>query len=532
MFSSIQSRRENPFINPVFDSLEKQLLCESILFCSATDQIMSAVTLRGLSEQGPSPYLQWRIKDFPGYWTAIKQGQPVRYRGVTNRDGAMPLVIKNYRELSDSMQESLVIPIIDNKAVNGLLQLGRTGDNPFTEQDIRIAQSLVQDSIPSLNAGVIYARTLQQAAVAQILFEVQLSLAGVSDPDSIGQMIVDRARGLVTSRFAILSWGRGQRFCSSCAQGLGVQSPDYAEQVEKAQSLAEEAMKTSTATRGTLSVADGTSPAGSEPAAMVAIPFKTEARVTGALVVAEIWPIIIAKEEEHILSMLAATASVALENARTLGQTRYLAALEERQRLSREVHDQLAQDLVYLKMRARMALDKASIEGAGETLSVLTTLIDALNETYVQVRKVIFDLRHPLNSTASFADGLRTYLAEFSDRYGIAGVLEMEPNWQPRWSTEIETQVVRIIQEALSNVRQHANSCHVWVRLSHRAGYNCIQIVDDGVGFDPARLEHSNGDHFGLEIMQDRAQSIGGRVELESAPGQGTTLTINVPAGN
>jgi signal transduction histidine kinase len=427
------------------------------------------------------------------------------------------------------MDECLIVPVIENGEPFGLLMLSRTPERPFSEQDARMAESLTREHVRELRAGIVFSQTLQQAAVAQILFEVQQSLARDLNPGAIGQLVVDQAQKLVFCRFALLFRYRGQSLCLACAAGLKTQEPDYAEQVERALALAEEATRSGRPVRSPATAPDLGSRDGPEPATLVASPLRSEVKAPGALVVAGIWPVIIGHDEENVLSMLTSAASVVLDNAHVLEQARHLAVLQEREILSQELHDQLAQDLVYLKIQLRVARNKASYEGATETGAALEELACALDGTYAQVRNSIFDLRQPISGMGSFVEALQTYLTEFGERYGIEGTLETEPDWRPEWPPETQVQVVRIIQEALNNVRQHAGPCRVWIQLDGGSLGQQIKVVDDGAGFDPAATERNGSDRFGLTIMQDRASSFGGQVDYQSSPGKGTTLTIRIP---
>jgi signal transduction histidine kinase len=430
------------------------------------------------------------------------------------------------------MDECLIVPVIEDGEPFGLLVLCRAPENSFSEQDIQMAESLIQEAVPELKAGIVFAQTLQHAAVAQILFDVQQSLAHVLDSNVIGQMVVDQARKLVRSRFALFFGYRGKDLCLSYAAGLETQESDYKEQIERAMMIAEKATRSGGPVRCTTNAPNMDSMNDRESAILVAIPLSSEARPIGVLVVAEIWPTIIGQDEEKVLLKLAAATSVALSNALILEQAKYVAALEERAKLSQEFHDQLAQDLVYLKLQVHTAQNKASHEVATETSAALKELACALEGTYAQVRNGIFDLRRPISSTDGFVESLKEYLKEFGDRYDIEGMLEIDSDWHPDWPPETEVQVVRIIQEALNNVRQHAGPCQVRIRLDGGSQCKQINIVDNGTGFDLAAMKHKGNDHFGLAIMQDRASSFDGHVDLTSSIGVGTTLTIRIPEHN
>jgi two-component system nitrate/nitrite sensor histidine kinase NarX len=97
------------------------------------------------------------------------------------------------------------------------------------------------------------------------------------------------------------------------------------------------------------------------------------------------------------------------------------------------------------------------------------------------------------------------------------------------FSPEVDIQLLHIIQEALTNVRKHAQASRVWVRFERQDSILLITVEDDGRGFDPARLNREGQWYFGLQIMRERAESIGGSLELDSWPGRGTRVLMRMP---
>jgi two-component system nitrate/nitrite sensor histidine kinase NarX len=205
----------------------------------------------------------------------------------------------------------------------------------------------------------------------------------------------------------------------------------------------------------------------------------------------------------------------------------HLASLQERERLSRELHDQLAPGLGYIKIQAALigeALDEGDME---RTRCKLQEIKELANDLYTDVREGIFNLRTQLSSAEEFWPTLKEYVTEYESRYGLEVQLFCSNGAQPQLPVKAASQVLRIIQGALSNVRSHAEASRVTIRVDTDKDQTEISIEDDGKGFDPNQFG-KNGHSFGLEIMRERAQSIDGYLSLDTAPGAGTRLSVRL----
>jgi signal transduction histidine kinase len=193
---------------------------------------------------------------------------------------------------------------------------------------------------------------------------------------------------------------------------------------------------------------------------------------------------------------------------------------EERQRIAGDIHDDPVQKLVALKMRLEL-LGKAhpELEGIPEARDSVLVAIRSL-------RHLLFDLRPPVLDEQGLGPALRSFLenAEATFRWVVHDDLVEQPSPQTRLI------LYRIAQEALTNVRKHASAEHVRVRISDSEGGVALEIVDDGVGFQPHQGVVAAPGHMGLAAMRERAEMAGGRCELHSLPGQGTTLDVWLPA--
>jgi signal transduction histidine kinase len=226
--------------------------------------------------------------------------------------------------------------------------------------------------------------------------------------------------------------------------------------------------------------------------------------------------------ELRLLIALAQRAALAIENARLYEQAQDLAALEERNRLARDLHDSVSQSLFGATMFADTAehqLASGQIEEAADSLDKLrSTTRDALGE----MRLLIYELRPPILEEEGLAAALETRLESVEQRAGLQTELIIEGI--DRLPENIEFQLYSIAIEALNNTLKHAQAEKIIVSLLKQDAKVNLQIQDDGIGFDQRAALESGG--LGLIGMQERASELGAQLNMSSEAGQGTFLEI------
>ena len=214
----------------------------------------------------------------------------------------------------------------------------------------------------------------------------------------------------------------------------------------------------------------------------------------------------------------------ALAAAERRDEHRRLGVLEERAAIARELHDSLAQSLSYTKIQiARLS---ANIEREGhspQSLAVLMELREGVNSAYRELRELLTTFRLGLGEEG-FAGALRDTVAEFERRSGVRTML-VNDLLKVELSANEQVHVLQVVREALTNVEHHAHARHAWVSLKRGEGPLIVVMVeDDGVGI---KSDQSPRGHFGLSIMRDRAQSVGGELNIERRePGTRVRLTF------
>ncbi len=229
-------------------------------------------------------------------------------------------------------------------------------------------------------------------------------------------------------------------------------------------------------------------------------------------------------DEEGALTRFASQAAIAIDNAHLHDQVKSLAVAEERLRIAHEMHDGQAQVLAYVNTKAqavREMLRGGRTKEAGEQLEQLAA---AAREVYADVREGILGLRSAAGSTHGFTDAIRSHIEQWQDQCGIQTelVVDAEPTLRP----EVELQLVRIVQEALANVRKHSKAERVRVQVRAIGGGVEITVEDFGVGFELEALGRSERPRFGLATMRERAEAIGATLEVRSRLEIGTRIEL------
>lgn len=237
----------------------------------------------------------------------------------------------------------------------------------------------------------------------------------------------------------------------------------------------------------------------------------------------------VSREERHMLESVGQHLGVAIESLRLVSRERELAASEERALLAQELHDSIAQSLAFLNLQVQM-LRRSLLKGdanAAETQRILDELQVGVQESYADVRELLVHFRTP-TVEGDVEHAIRTLLARFERQTGVPVTFKATGSGVPL-APDDQLQVMHILQEALSNVRKHAHARSVQVEL-HRAGGHRFSVRDDGRGFDiGSQPGEAASDHVGLRIMSERAQRIGGTLEVRSTPGRGTEVVLSVP---
>ncbi|OGN80796.1 MAG: hypothetical protein A2X23_00260 [Chloroflexi bacterium GWC2_73_18] len=234
--------------------------------------------------------------------------------------------------------------------------------------------------------------------------------------------------------------------------------------------------------------------------------------------------------EQALLAALADLASIAVSTARMRDTEEQWLILKERDRIAREMHDSLAQVLGVIHLRLRRLHGGAERDGLAAVRAELDELAEIADEAYRDVREAILGLRESISPAAGFLGTLGEYVGKFSRQSGIETRLVIDGAALPALSPASEVQLLRVVQEALTNVRKHAGASSAVVRVGAAGDGTSITVEDDGIGFDPSRIAEALERGFGTRAMRERVEQIGGTLQILSAPGQGTRVVARLPA--
>lgn len=258
---------------------------------------------------------------------------------------------------------------------------------------------------------------------------------------------------------------------------------------------------------------------------MLIVPLQTSERAVGALNVYGKDGKRFGPGDTEIMTLFAHQAAVAIENARLYEQGRTLAVAEERNRMAREIHDTLAQGFTGILLQLQVA--ESLLDGdEPEARARLQRAQDLARSSLREARRSVWNLRPSTLQGRTLPEALRDYLGEWRGHTGIGTNLILLGDERPLAPATEET-LLRVAQESLNNAYKHARAGGVEVTLAIEPDRVRLRVCDDGVGLGEL-ARPSDGGGFGLVSMRERAQRLGGTLEVESTPGQGTCVQVIV----
>lgn len=274
------------------------------------------------------------------------------------------------------------------------------------------------------------------------------------------------------------------------------------------------------------------------------VPIKREETVVGVLMVGTRRRRVLKAEEVVLLETIGAQLGVAIDRtrlhqeartardqARLLARRVVQAQEDERRRISHELHDQIGQAMTALKLDLEMLRDSL---GAGDPQldARLAEDIAIASELLEDIQTLSFTLRPVVLDDLGLKPALRWYVDRFSRRTGLGVEMDVAGigDGHPRLPDEVETVVFRCLQEILTNVARHARAENVRIAVERRDSFFSLAAIDDGIGFDVAEVltREAFQAAFGLSGMQERVALVGGTLQIQSWPGQGTQIAIDV----
>jgi signal transduction histidine kinase len=365
--------------------------------------------------------------------------------------------------------------------------------------------------------------------------EAVLAITAERSVDRVLQKIVDAARGLVGARYAAIGVPDGEGgFAQFITSGMTDEQYDAIGELPRTHGMLGAMLETDRPYLADDIREDarfeGWPDAHPVMRSFLGVPIVSQGEVIGAFYLTEKEGRrrgLFGDDDARLIGMLAGHAAIAIENARLYERSRELSTVEERKRLARELHDSVTQTLfsIGLTAEAAAALVESDPARAKAELEHLQELTQAAMR---EMRSLIFELRPAELEMDGLVGTLRKHVDVLTRVYDCE--IDLALDGAPALSPELERGLLRIAQEALANALKHAGARRVELGLRAHDSVVALRVTDDGCGFDPAEAA-ARSRRLGLTSMRERAEALGGELAIDSAPGRGTTVMVEVKLG-
>ncbi len=261
-------------------------------------------------------------------------------------------------------------------------------------------------------------------------------------------------------------------------------------------------------------------------ATLVGVPLRHQQRLLGEVNLYFLEERVLTPETHALLTAMAEHLASAMEGLRVTALEREAAVAQERSLIARELHDSIAQSLAFLKIQTQLLRDAIAKDNAVARDRSLSELEVGVRECYADVRELLVHFR-TRTSDEDIGNALRSTLSKFEHQTGLKGALVMSGQQGLPLPPDVQVQVLHIVQEALSNIRKHAQASRVTLNVQRHPVW-VFTISDNGSGFAPQDVAPDSL-HVGLGIMQERAKRIQADLQISSTPGEGTTVRLQLP---
>lgn len=466
---------------------------------------------------------------------------------------------EHYRILRDlQMKSAMVVPLSTRGQVLGMMTFVWAESNRrYTEADLRLAEELARRAAMAIDNARLYQAERETRRTAQrtlkhltSLQRITTALARALTPAQVSRVIIEQGIATLKADSGLIALldetGEYLEILDWFGYKDEVVEPWQRFPLAEAVPLAEAARMGQAVFIDNPEMLQARYPEfaarrKSDYNIMVSLPLTVENRVVGAIGLSFANAGKFSQETRDFMMALARQCAQALERARLYEveqqarvkaeAARHTEALlvetRERNRLAQELHDNVAQALGYLNLKIGM-INMLLAEGKSADVEAnLNELKQIVGETYTDVREEIFNLRSSASPGGEFLATLQDYIAKYKRFYDLEVRLIREADKRHfEFPNEVGIQLIRTIQEALMNVRKHAQVNEAIIRLEGDGQQVRLSIEDQGQGFDTTQRNQEDVSNFGLQIMHERIEKVGGSLEIKSTPGQGTQVIL------
>lgn len=433
------------------------------------------------------------------------------------------------------MKSVVGVPLIFGRRIIGNLYLAdRLDGKPFSQEDQDLLGLLAAQAAVAVRNAELYEAEQRRAKEWRALFDLGQQVTASPLIKEVFESVVERARNLLGTDVATLMLVTSDRQNLRLAAHRGIANPD----VKKIDIASEGGVHALALQDGaTVTVADYLSDARLKKKqtplikneglrAMIVVPLMGKQHPLGTLMVSNRRTTQFTPQEVELLEAFANWTSVAIESSQLYDKMESLARLEERERIGMDLHDGVMQSIYAVGLQLEAGVDRIE-ESPAESREIVERAIETLNNIIKDIRSYIMDLRPRVSIVADLPDAIRQLVEDVR----VNTLVEVEFTVQGSVKGLInQTEAIalfHIAQEALSNVIKHSRATRVAVFLSAGERTAAVEVRDNGVGIDEERAEAY--DRQGLRNMRDRARSVGANLSLDSRPGEGTTVRVELP---
>ncbi len=417
---------------------------------------------------------------------------------------------------------SMAIPIVAGKVLTGLLLIVRSGDqaNEFKQSEIRMAEWFAVAIGLALENARLYLQTQNRLSNSYALHQVTLAILQKLQLEEVLQIVCDEAQRMTYSSGSSIAlvegddWLRIMYCAGETPEKLGrvsVNDSPLGRAIHRADPLIINNLPEGSENK---SLQGGSH-------SLLAIPLRVQGNTIGILAVVKVGGFV--PDDISLMRVFAGQAAVAIDHARLTRQVHEMGIMEERHRLSRELHDSVNQLLYGISLytgAAQRQIEQGEIPAAQNHLKNIGELVQ---EALKEMRMLIFELRPSVLAQMGLQASLSQRLKAVEEHVGL------QPSFKWRVSAQLENHVEEalygITQEALNNIVRHAQAHSVTVHLVQSGQTLILKIEDDGIGFDPQQITTGG---IGLKTMRERAESLNANLHIDSQPGRGTRIIVEV----
>jgi signal transduction histidine kinase len=467
---------------------------------------------------------------------AISREAIERMQAVVHSSAIYPCTFPESNIVRQGLQMLVSVPLVSKERAVGALTLGSRRDTPVQQAALDLLVTIGQQIGMAIENAHLYEKAERAARELTLLHQMSLVLTSTLKSDRIYELITEQSAKLLDCETAcILAWDpKGQGIAIVASYGMCEAERALLQGLVVDHELSRQLL----APQNTTVIDDAENDAAAPRAwverlrlrALLCVPIRSMHGSLGTLfmmdrVGARRWRL----EELQLIESFVSRAAVALMNADLCRQLEWAAALEERQRIAADMHDGLAQTISLLGLQVEDVIELIRSKSTQPAVDELANMRDVVEQASADVRRSIASLQaapEPRRSIQELLSDLPSQLS-LGERPAIELIYHVE---EPLFlSLEQRGQAMLVVQEALLNAHRHANAEHINLILERRGEDARITVQDDGIGFDPRSWWENSQDHFGLGIIHARAARIGATLKIDSAPGQGTRVSLVLP---